>query len=182
MAVQPLNIPNIITLVRAVLVPIVFWLVLTGEDAIAFFLFVIAGVSDAVDGYLARRYDLRTEIGAYLDPLADKLLIVSIFIGLGLRAVLPDWLVYTVVGRDVLILAAIVLSWLLSKPVAIAPLMISKATTAAQISLAAVVLADEAFSLGLGMLRTVLIWFTAALTVASLLAYFRIWIMHMLRK
>jgi cardiolipin synthase (CMP-forming) len=182
MAVQPVNIPNLITLGRAVLVPIVFWLVLAGEDAIAFFLFVIAGVSDAVDGYLARRYDLHTEIGAYLDPLADKLLIVSIFVGLGLRSVLPDWLVYTVVGRDLLILGAIVLSWLLSKPVAIAPLMISKVTTVAQISLAALVLADEAFSLGIGMLRTGLIWFTAGLTIASLLAYFRIWIVHMSRN
>jgi len=181
MAGKPLNVPNLITLGRAFLVPIVFWLVLAGEDAIAFFLFVIAGVSDAVDGYLARRYDLRTELGAYLDPLADKLLIVSIFVGLGLREVLPAWLVYAVVGRDILILAAIGLSWLLSRPVEIAPLMISKVTTVAQISLAALVLADEAFALGLGGLRLVLVWITVALTVASLLAYLRIWIVHMSR-
>lgn len=166
---------------RALLVPVVFWLVIAGHDAAAFVLFVAAGASDALDGYLARRFAWRTELGAYLDPLADKLLIVSIFIGLGLRGDLPSWLVIAVVARDVLILSAILLSALLGKPVKIAPLQISKLTTAAQILLAALVLADEAFSLGLETARIILIWVTVALTVLSLLAYLRTWILHMSR-
>ena len=176
---QALNTPNLITLGRALIVPIVFWLVIDGHDAAAFFLFVIAGISDGVDGYLARRYNQRTELGAYLDPLADKLLLVSIFIGLGIRGDLPSWLVIAAVARDALILLAVILSSLLRKPVEIAPLMVSKLNTVAQIVLAAFVLADEAFNLSLGVLRIGLIWLTAALTVVSLLAYLRNWLRHM---
>ena len=75
-----INIPNFITLGRIISVPVIFWLLLTGQSQIAFYVFVCAGLSDAVDGYLAKTYDWRTELGAYLDPLADKLLIVSIYI------------------------------------------------------------------------------------------------------
>ena len=89
----------------------------------------------------------RTELGSYLDPLADKLLIVSIFIALGVRGELPLWLVIAVVSRDILIVAAVLLAWLLDQRVRIKPLAISKANTLAQIVLAATVLADEAFAL-----------------------------------
>ena len=178
-AVRPVNIPNIITVARTLLVPIVFWLVIAGHDIAAFTLFVIAGISDALDGYLARRLDLRTELGAHLDPLADKLLIVSIFIALGMRGDVPSWLVITVVARDILILIGIMLASMLGKPVTIAPLQISKMTTVAQISLAALVLANAAFSLGLASGLIVVVWGTAVLTVASLIAYLRIWISHM---
>ena len=88
-----INIPNFITLGRIISVPVIFWLLLSGENKIAFVVFVCAGLSDAVDGYLAKRFDWRTELGSYLDPLADKLLIVSIFIALGVRNELPLWLV-----------------------------------------------------------------------------------------
>ncbi|MBU1211868.1 MAG: CDP-alcohol phosphatidyltransferase family protein [Alphaproteobacteria bacterium] len=174
-----MNVPNIITVARTLLVPVVFWLVISGHDIAAFALFVIAGISDALDGYLARRLDLRTELGAHLDPLADKLLIVSIFIALGMRGEVPSWLVITVVARDILILIGIMLASMLGKPVTIAPLQISKMTTVAQISLAALVLANAAFSLGLGSGLIVVVWGTAVLTVASLIAYLRIWIFHM---
>lgn len=161
------------------MVPIVFWLVITGHDKAAFVLFLAAGISDGVDGYIARHYNQRTELGAYLDPLADKLLLVSIFIGLGLRGDLPSWLVVAAVARDALILSAVILSSMLRRPVEIAPLMVSKMNTVAQITLAAFVLADEAFNLSLTILRTGLVWLTAALTIGSLLAYLRNWITHM---
>ena len=86
-------------------VPVIFWLLLTGRTQLAFLIFVLAGISDAVDGYLAKRFDWRTELGAYLDPLADKLLIVSIYIALGVRGELPLWLIIMVVSRDILIVA-----------------------------------------------------------------------------
>src|SRR5436190_13095331 len=151
-------------------VPVIFWLLLSGENKIAFFVFLVAGISDAVDGYLAKRFNWRTELGAYLDPLADKLLIVSIFIALGVRNELPLWLVIMVVSRDILIVVAVMLSWLLDQPVVIKPLAVSKANTVAQIVLAATVLADDGFSLGLQTVRLALVWITGALTLLSLAA------------
>lgn len=174
-----INIPNFITLARIISVPVIFWLLLSGQSKTAFFVFVCAGVSDAVDGYLAKRFDWRTELGSYLDPLADKLLIVSIFIALGVRDELPLWLVIAVVSRDILIVAAVLLAWLLDQPVRIKPLAISKANTAMQIVLAATVLADGAFGLGLTVSRQILVWIAGALTLASLATYLQAWFMHM---
>ena len=179
--VRPLyiNIPNFITLARVLSVPVIFWLLVDGNSRVAFFVFLFAGISDAVDGFLAKRFNWTTELGAYLDPLADKLLIVSIYIALGVSQKIPLWLVIAVVSRDILILLAVLLSWLLDRPVHIKPLAVSKLNTAAQIILAATVLADEGFSLGLGTIREVLVWITAASTGLSLAAYLKAWIPHM---
>jgi cardiolipin synthase len=174
-----LSIPNFISLGRVFLVPIVFWLVVTGQLQAAFVAFVIAGVSDAVDGFLAKRYGWETELGAYLDPIADKLLIVSIFVALGVRDFLPSWLVIAVVSRDILIVIGIMLTWLLGNPARVRPLAVSKANTVAQIVLAATVLADQGFDLGLARTRIILVWVTGALTLASLAAYMRAWHRHM---
>lgn len=174
-----MSIPNLITLCRVILVPVVFWLLVTNQLKAAFLVFVIAGVSDAVDGFLAKRFNWETELGAYLDPIADKLLIVSIFIALGVTAKLPSWIVIAVVSRDLLIIIAVVLSWLLNHPIQMRPLAVSKANTVAQIVLAATVLADEAFGLMLKGPVSVLIWVTGGLTIASLVAYLRVWLSHM---
>lgn len=179
MSVLNINLPNFITLGRVISVPFVFWLLLSGEAKAAFLVFVAAGVSDAVDGFLAKRFHWQTQLGAYLDPLADKLLIVSIYVALGAREQLPLWLVVAVVSRDVAILAAVILSWLLDHPVVIKPVLVSKLNTTAQLVLAATVLADEGFSLGLSGLRYVLTVVTGVLTVASLLVYLRTWFAHM---
>jgi cardiolipin synthase (CMP-forming) len=173
------SIPNLITLGRVILVPVVFWLLVSGHPKPAFLVFVLAGISDAVDGYLAKRFNWETELGAYLDPIADKLLIVCIFIALGVAGNLPSWIVIAVVSRDVLIVIAIVLSWLLGHPTPMRPIVISKANTVAQIILAATVLADKAFTLNLKGPTVILIWLTAGLTLASLIAYLRIWLRHM---
>jgi cardiolipin synthase len=176
---RALNLPNLITLGRVILVPVVFWLLITGQTELAFFAFILAGISDAVDGYLAKTFGWKTELGAYLDPLADKLLIVSIFLALGVDGKLPLWLVIAVVSRDILIVIAVMLSWVLGNPMRIRPLVVSKANTVVQIVLAATVLADEGFGLGLHAARVVLIWVTGALTVASLAAYLHGWLLHM---
>jgi cardiolipin synthase len=178
-AEQPLNIPNFITVGRVVLVPVVFWLLVSGRVQAAFFAFVIAGISDAVDGFLAKRYGWTTELGAYLDPLADKLLLVSIFVAMGVLGELPSWLVIGVVARDIMIVVGVMLSWLMDHPVRIHPLAVSKANTAAQLVLASTVLADVGFSLGLGQLRTILVWVAAITTLVSLAAYMRAWLQHM---
>ena len=167
MSVLNINLPNFITLGRVISVPFIFWLLLTGEAKAAFLLFVAAGISDAVDGFLAKRYNWQTELGAYLDPLADKLLIVSIYIALGARDQIPLWLVIAVVSRDLLILSAVMLSWLLDHPVVIKPLLVSKLNTVAQLVLASTVLADEGFELGLRPIRMVLAVITAARIATS---------------
>jgi cardiolipin synthase len=92
---------------RLLLVPLTVWLIISEAYAAAFATFLIAGVSDGIDGYLARRFDWRTRLGAYLDPLADKALVASVFVTLGFSKVIPAWLVIIVVSRDVLIIGAL---------------------------------------------------------------------------
>jgi cardiolipin synthase (CMP-forming) len=145
----------------------------------AFILFVVAGVSDGVDGYIARRFDMRSEFGAYIDPLADKALLVSIYVSLSVVGELPGWLAIVVVSRDAMILSAIVVSRLMERPVAIRPLMISKLNTAAQIAFAALVLGAKAFALDLGPGETAAMLIVAALTIASAGAYLAGWLRHM---
>lgn len=179
LSIDSINIPNIITLGRVILIPVIFWLLVSGNSQAAFIAFVCAGVSDAVDGYLAKRFKLQTELGSYLDPLADKLLITSIYIALGVAHQLPSWLVIAVVSRDILIVVAVLLAWVVDRRPPIKPLVISKANTAAQLLLAAVVLADEGFALGLAGVISVLVWITGTLTILSLAGYVREWLAHM---
>ena len=174
-----MNIPNSLTLLRIVLVPFVVWLIITHEMTAAFVLFLLAGLSDAADGYIAKRYGWRSELGAYLDPIADKALLVSIYVTLGFAGHLPVWLVIAVVSRDILIVGAVVLSWMLSRPLSMQPLLISKANTLAQIVLAGLVLAELGVGLGLHELVSFLIWITGALTILSAAVYFWQWLGHM---
>jgi cardiolipin synthase (CMP-forming) len=170
------NIPNSLTLGRIVLVPLVVWLIITDEMLAAFFVFLLAGASDAADGFLAKRFGWRTELGAYLDPIADKALLGSIYVTLGLAGYLPAWLVIAVVSRDILIVGAVVLSWMLSRPLNMQPLLISKINTFSQILLAGLVLAELGLGLGLHRLVEVLILVTGTLTIVSAAAYFWTWL------
>lgn len=173
-----MSIPNLITLGRILLVPILIWVITSGEMRIAFLLFLAAGVSDAVDGFLAKRFGMATELGAYLDPLADKAMIVSIYVALGIAEAIPRWLVILVVSRDVMIVGAVILSWVVDKPVALKPLMVSKLNTVAQIALALVVLAAIGFDVHAGLLLDVLTVLVATLTLLSIAFYLAGWIRH----
>jgi len=175
-----LSIPNLITLGRILLVPIVVWAISTpGTMWIAFLLFVAAGISDAVDGFLAKRFGMTTELGAYLDPLADKALIVSIYIALGINEAIPRWLVILVVSRDILIVGGIMLSWVMGDPLKIKPLLISKLNTVAQILFACVVLGSLGFDIQADTLTRGLMALVAALTLLSVGAYVVEWVRHM---
>src|ERR1700752_121174 len=121
-----LSIPNLITLARILLVPVVVWAIASNQMLFAFMLFAAAGVSDAVDGFLAKRFGMASELGKYLDPLADKVLIVVIYVSLGIVDALPRWLVILVVSRDLLIVGGVIFSWIVNKPVGVKPHMISK--------------------------------------------------------
>jgi cardiolipin synthase (CMP-forming) len=173
------NIPNALTLARIILVPLIVWLIITHEMAVAFVLFLLAGLSDAADGYLAKRFGWHTELGAYLDPIADKVLLVSIYLTLGFTKHLPVWLVIAVVSRDILIIGAFILSWMLSRPVTVYPLLVSKANTVAQLVLASLVLAELGLGLALEPFVAVCIWITGALTILSAIVYFWVWLKHM---
>jgi cardiolipin synthase len=174
-----LSIPNLITLGRILLVPIVVWAIASGAMWIAFILFVAAGVSDAVDGYLAKRFHMTTELGAYLDPLADKALIVSIYLTLGINGIIPIWLVILVVSRDIMIVGAVMLSWLVGSPLKVKPLLVSKLNTVAQILFACVVLGSLGFNVAADTLKLVLMGLVAALTLLSVAAYVAEWVRHM---
>src|SRR6201994_586936 len=140
-----LNLPNLITIARILMVPIVVWAIASRQMQIAFLLFLAAGVSDAVDGFLAKRLGMASELGAHLDPLADKALIVSIYVALGITEAIPRWLVILVVSRDILIIGGVMLAWFLGRPMKVKPVLVSKLNTAAQIVFACLVLAALAF-------------------------------------
>jgi len=173
-----LSIPNLITLARILSVPIVVWAITSGEMMIAFILFVLAGVSDAVDGYLAKRFNMASEMGAYLDPLADKALIVSIYVSLGIAGAIPRWLVIFVVARDIMIIGAVILTWLIGRPMAVKPLLVSKLNTVAQIVFACLVLGSLAFAFNPGPLLPLLMYTVAVLTFLSIAFYLAEWIRH----
>jgi len=174
-----LSIPNLITLARILLVPVVVWAITAGEMKIAFGLFLAAGLSDAIDGFLAKRFGMQTELGAYLDPLADKAMIVSIYIALGIANAIPRWLVILVVSRDIMIVGAVMLSWLIDRPVALKPLAVSKANTVAQIVLALLVLATQAFMFDAEPLLLLTMALVAGLTLLSIAFYLAAWVRHM---
>ena len=176
---MPLSIPNLITLGRILLVPVVVWSILTDNMFLAFVLFLVAGVSDGVDGFLAKRFDMTTELGAYLDPLADKALIVSIYLTLGINGVIPLWLVILVVSRDILIVGGIMLSWLMGNPLKIRPLLVSKLNTVAQIAFACVVLGSLGLNYAVPVFKLVLMGLVAVLTLLSIAAYLAEWVRHM---
>jgi len=164
---RTVNLPNLISLARLLAVPVVVWLLLADQLEMAFWLFVAAGASDAFDGFIAKRFDMATRVGRYLDPLADKALLVSTYIALGRIGELPDWLVILVVSRDLLIVGGFMLSYTLSHRFSPQPATISKINTALQMVLAAVVLGEVALVMPLGELPTVMIVCVAATTVAS---------------
>ena len=173
------TIPNFITIFRFLLVPAVVFALITGEMEWALACFVVAGVSDGIDGFIARQFDQRSELGAYLDPMADKLLLVSVFVVLGWMGELPLWLVIAAVSRDALIVAAVLLSTIMGHPVEMKPLFVSKADTAVQIVLAIVVLAELALADAFGPVRPGLVWLSGLLTAASAAAYLVGWLRHM---
>lgn len=173
-----MNLPNLLTIGRILLAPFIIWLIISGEMLGAFIAFLVAGVSDGVDGFLAKRWSQVTALGAHLDPLADKLLLVSIYVALGVGSHLPPWLVILVVSRDLLILGGLMVAWVMHRPMAIKPLIISKVNTFAQILLAGSVLAVLGMGLyvpGLIQLGSILV---AGLTLASGAVYLRDWLVY----
>jgi cardiolipin synthase (CMP-forming) len=160
-----------ITLGRLMAVPVTVWLILNNFILAAFGLFVVAGVSDAIDGFLAKRWDQVTEFGKYLDPLADKALLVSIYITLGVQGHIESWLVIMVVFRDVMIIGAVILYQTMVVKLEMNPLVISKVNTVAQIVLAALVLGSKGLGVDVGLFFEAMIGIVAVTTLISGLSY-----------
>ncbi len=174
-----MTIPNYITIFRFLLVPAVILALLSDDNVWALICFVVAGVSDGIDGFIARHFNQRSALGAYLDPVADKLLLVSVFLVLGFMSELPLWLVVAAVSRDALIVCAVLLSSLMARPVEMKPLFVSKANTAVQIVLVTAVLTELALDRTFGELRSILVIASGLLTAASAAAYLVQWLRHM---
>jgi cardiolipin synthase (CMP-forming) len=164
------NLANIITFFRLCAVPLAFWLVLDHQIGTAFWLFVAAGLSDALDGWLARRYG-GNAVGALMDPVADKALLVTMYITLAAVGELPPWLAILVVFRDILIVGGFGVLTVLGHAVTIHPLYISKLNTVLQIVLIGVSLLQGGFGLGIPGLAMLLTWGVVLTTLASGAAY-----------
>lgn len=173
------SLPNMITIGRVVLAPAVIVMLTQERWRTAFAIFIVAAVSDAVDGWLAKTFSLQSEFGAALDPLADKTLIVSTFVTLAVMGRTPPWLAVVIVSRDALILGGVGAAWASGRPIAVRPQWISKVATAAQLLLGALVLFGEAYGFRNQRLETLLIASVAALTIASASVYLRVWVHHM---
>lgn len=170
-----LNLPNLLTVFRILLVPVAVELILEGRLFWAFWVFVLAGVTDALDGLLARLLDARTKLGSYLDPVADKALLVSVYVALGVTGGLPSWIVTLVVFRDLLIIGGALLFHVVVGDLHMKPLFVSKLNTVAQVALGAGTLGVAGLPVDAGWLIGVLTWTVAATTVASGAAYLWVW-------
>ena len=165
------TLPNLLTFGRLCLVPATIWLILQQRLDLAFVAFLTAGVTDALDGWLARVTGSVSDLGALLDPIADKALLVSVYVTLAAIGVLPDWLAILVVFRDLVIVGGVVVLWLAGQRPSIKPIFVSKLNTAMQIGLAALALLLKGFGLiAEGVLQS-MIWAVALTTIASGAAY-----------
>ncbi len=170
-----MNIPNVITLCRIFLVPVIILLIVDRRMELAFWVTFAAAVSDAADGIIAKHFNMKTTLGAYLDPIADKALLVSLYIALGYEGFLPTWLIVLVVFRDTLIIGGALLFHTLTLSLEMNPLKISKFNTVTQLVLGIAVLATEAFALDTGFFIGPLIYVAGITTVVSGAIYVTAW-------
>jgi len=169
------QIPNFITAIRLILVIPIITSLLTGHYVWAFYLFVLAGVSDGLDGFLARRYQWMSKFGAMIDPLADKLLMVLTYLALGYIGSLPLWLVAIVIGRDLIIITgAIIYRYLIEEPEYSAT-FISKLNTLLQLALVTFVIFNQVYHLIPQRALDIFMYVVASTTVSSLLDYIWLW-------
>lgn len=166
----PMNIPNAITLLRVVLIPFYIDLMIYDYYGQALVVFLAACVTDALDGLIARLTKTQTELGAFLDPMADKLLIISAFVTLVLIGRLPVWLVIIVVSRDVILVLGSIALYLMGHKLVIKPSLIGKTTTVLQLSVVSLMMILINYGTGWSLLLP-LFWVTAAVTIVSGVQY-----------
>jgi len=168
-------IPNLLTVLRIAATPVLIMLLKYEMFSGALLLFVLAGVSDGLDGYIAKRFRYQTRLGAILDPVADKVLLVSCFIVLTVLGQLPFWLLVVVAFRDIVIVGGYLLLVTLEDGVRMEPSRISKLNTVFQICLVTIVLVKLAFAIDVGPVITILIALVTVTSVLSGVHYVWVW-------
>ena len=174
-----MNIPNLLTLFRIFLVPIFVILLIYGQTFYALLTFMTAGVTDALDGFIARVFNQKTVLGAYLDPIADKLLLVTSYIVLAIISIIPPWLAVLVISRDIFILIGVAVLFINHKSFEVRPTLLGKVSTFFQLTTVVIALSAAQPLL---TLQPFLIWssyLTAALTILSGFHYAFIWVRQM---
>ncbi len=166
-----ISVPNILTVLRILLTPLFVILLLKDMIGYALLIFTLAGISDGLDGFIARYRNQQTTLGAYLDPLADKLLLISAYICLSVMRLIPGWLAVLVISRDVIILIGIAVFFITGVSVQVKPSLVSKITTVSQLTTIFFSLLKPRQFLHAFSLTWALSWITAGLTIASGLHY-----------
>jgi cardiolipin synthase len=166
-----MNIPNIVSIIRILITPFFVILLIKKMFFFALLVFALAGISDALDGLLARYFNQHTILGSYLDPLADKLLLTSAFVSLAILKIVPGWLTVIVITRDVLIFLGIAMIAIMGKKIAIQPSLVSKCTTVVQLLTIFLILLDNQFAIREWVILWPFYWVTAFLTITSGLDY-----------
>jgi cardiolipin synthase len=167
-----MNIPNFISLLRILLVPVIVIFLIQCAFVKALIVLAISGITDALDGFLARILKQQTKLGAYLDPIADKALLISCFVTLSIKGIIPGWLTVIVISRDFIILFGIAVLSLMSMPYEIRPTFVSKVTTAIQLITVLFALVFRILPGAFGYQWMILLyWLTAFFTIISGLNY-----------
>lgn len=164
------NVPNFITVIRILLTPVFVICLLRNKFDIAILVFTIAGISDGLDGFIARCFNQRTELGAYLDPIADKSLLMASFVTLGVQQHIPGWLAVIVISRDIVIVTGIAVLTIMDIKIRIQPTLISKVTTFVQLFTVFLTLLYPGIP-SEPVTKYVMFWVTAVLTTISGLHY-----------
>jgi len=169
------SVPNLITVARLIAVPYVTWLLLHDSFHIAFWVFIAAGISDGIDGYLAKALDARSKLGGYLDPIADKALLIAVFVTLTYLGHVESWFLLLLIIRDLVILTGAFCYHIKTHSLEIKPLFIGKMNTAFQIVLAGMLLASPGFDLAAENALGIMTGITAATALLSGIAYIVKW-------
>ena len=169
-----MTIPNLVTTLRIILAPIFVIYLIHGHLITAMVILVIGGVSDGIDGLVARLFNQKSRVGTYLDPLADKIMLIAAFIALTTQEFIPSWLTVTVISRDVLILVGVLILFLNSMKFTVQPTVSSKITTCLQFVTVILVLSRDIISFAIGYYPYVF-YVTALFTIISFLQYMYQW-------
>jgi cardiolipin synthase len=176
------NIPNSLTALRLASAPMLAALLVRGDYRWALVVFIFAGLSDAADGWLAKRFHMMTRVGRYLDPAADKVLMLASFLALTAMHATPILLTAIVIGRDLVIVLAIALARYLELPLRVAPLYIGKFSTAVQVGYVALMLVILAFGFDWPRFAATGAFLTGVFTVVSGLSYGKVWVKAAMAK
>ena len=176
---NPLTFPNLLSLLRLLATPLIIVLLLGDNLQLAFYLFVIAAITDFVDGWYAKVFKAQTRFGAFLDPIADKVLTISVYFWLGLEGLAPEWFVVLIISRDLFILVGILITWIAFDRLWVAPLGVGKITTFAQLSLVGLILIKNVFpqamNLPIDMIILLGIYIVSFFSLLSIFTYATQW-------